>query len=313
MIETFEGISDGVAVTTSNSGFTDAPVATAGGTGLAETTGGGPLTSTFLRVSLPATAYWSISYAGTASGAQWSTFFIRPDSIPTVNLVLAKGYIGSTTISECLRAVTGASLTFSIRDNATTRWTSSAITVGEWHRVAVMLDPANDQCRLKIYSGANLLSSTASQDSGLQTLSQVSATTVDTWRIGCVSGATDGWQVDYDDVHLGEASEWFPTVGEAHYVLSSTCVADSTTIDEWVVDATTSAGTVTLTQTSGTTATVVESPTGVFTVTNPSGTDVLQFDLAAVAAGVTDTAAIALSRGASGRPTVLVKTSAGWK
>lgn len=101
--------------------------------------------------------------------------------------------------------------------------------------------------------------------------------------------------------------------GAATYDLTAVYATDTTTpITGWVLDATGSTGTVSLTQTAGTTASVTESPTGVFTITNPSGTDALTFDLDA-AGDTTDTAVVSIGRSATAeRPAIWTKTASGW-
>lgn len=79
------------------------------------------------------------------------------------------------------------------------------------------------------------------------------------------------------------------------YQITATYPTDSTDITSWEVDATGSSGVLTLTQTGGTTASIVESPTGVFTITNPTGDDALSFNL--VSDGVT-TLPLVFTRGA---------------
>lgn len=312
MDETFESIALDTTVNTTNvPSFSDAVIGFGGATGLVKTRSGSTSgANKHLRIDLPDTAYWMIGRTDTASAKRWTTFYLRWGATPTSNLVLVKGYSAGVTLSECVRLTTGGAL--AIRDTTTTRWTSTPLTAGELVRVAVLLDPANDQCRLKIYSGANVHSATASQDSGLQTLNLASATTVDQFRWGCVSGAAGISWVEYDDIRTDNTSEWLPATvnGDVVYDATGNYIANSTAIASWTVDTAGSTGTMTLTQTGGTTATVTGPTSGVFTITNPAGTDTLTFDLKADA-DTDETVQLTFVRGAPAKATALVRQSNG--
>lgn len=104
-------------------------------------------------------------------------------------------------------------------------------------------------------------------------------------------------------------------VPDVQYSLTTNHTLNTTTVSLWTVDSTTSDGTTTLTQLTGTTASISESPTGVFTITNPAGTDDLTFRLRASITGVNDDATITLVRSVSVtalRPAIWAKTATGW-
>lgn len=88
-----------------------------------------------------------------------------------------------------------------------------------------------------------------------------------------------------------------------HYDIEGNYTADSTTFTGWTIDATSSVGTTTLTQQSGPTATIVQSPTNIYTVTNPAATGDIVLRLTATSGGSVSSD-ITLVRTAAGGGTV---------
>lgn len=75
--------------------------------------------------------------------------------------------------------------------------------------------------------------------------------------------------------------------GAAHYTMSGNFTPDTSTLVSWTVDATASTGTTTLVQTSGPTVSIVQSPTNVYTVSNPAAAGDIGLKLTATSGGST--------------------------
>lgn len=249
--------------------------------------------------------YANLRYASLAEGMVWVVGYLYYDgSPPSTNATIMEAWTTTPAIIGNVRLTTSGTL--QLRDNVTAEWTSSALSTG-WHRLAWLCDPAGDTHRLKVYSGANLDTATASQDSGSLGLTlQSGAASIDVLKVGVMTTSTV--TVVWDDLHIDDAAEWAPVTDSALYDLTATYTTSSTTISGWTLDATGSTGTTSLTQTAGTSVgTITESPTGVFTFSNPAGTDSLVFDLDAG----TTTEVVSIVR-AGGQPAIYTKTASGW-
>lgn len=268
--------SSGDDLTTTNTGATTVET---GGTFSAKFTDafvqGGSLGGEFITTAGHADLRW----ASLSDPIIWLSGYIYYDSAnpPSADCIIAESYDqASAQIGHMQLRTTGV---LRIRDTTTQDWASTALATG-WHRYGYKIDLTNDQHRLRIYSGANIHGTTPDQDSGDQALTlQSGSTSVGIYKVGIIS--TVSYTHRHDRILTDDTSEPAPlAVDSATYDLSATYVTDTTDIDEWVLDATGSTGTTSLTQTGGTTVgTITESPTGVFAFSNPAGSDQLKFDL----------------------------------
>lgn len=236
------------------------------------------------------------------SADTWHVCYFKPRAFPGSNSAVLAVWGNSGNNPACdvrLRAEGTLQLrnsSFAAQDE------SASITLNEYVRLALRVQSngtGGNTITLHIYKGANVDGDTP-DETLTATSSSGAATSVNNFRWGATAALTI--DTAFDEFHLGD-EEWKPGSGappsEAHYNLTALWQADTSGPDvaTWQVDATGSVGTVTLVQTSGTTATPVESPTGVFTVTAPAGTDDLVYTLAADSDGTPATATVTLSRG----------------
>ena len=142
----------------------------------------------------------------------WEDFFLRFDTLPAGTLAFVQFYNGDTDIIGALRVVPVTSTTFQLqlRDVNTSRWTSTTINTGEWHRVAVLMDPGTN-VRCKIYTGSNLDTDTVTQDSGLQSAANSAALAAGTTnvRYGILSSAATVFSIAR--IRANDATQ--PTMG----------------------------------------------------------------------------------------------------
>lgn len=168
LTEDFSTPADGVEITTANSIFDN----------ISGTAAGQPTctTSTPLDATQPKAARFVTSATTRICRANlaapvtymWFGFYFFPITPPATNTAIVAIYDGETTKIADIRFTTAGGL--QLRDNNTASWTSAALTLNAWHRVAMKCDPGETAqgLRLRIYSGGNLHGSTTSQDSGLR-------------------------------------------------------------------------------------------------------------------------------------------------
>lgn len=265
--------------------------------------------------------YRMLEYPITDNGVVWVVFYTKLTNLPSANIYPVAFYgNNNTTYMGDVRFTTNGEIV--IRDGAYTATSCTGVGVyamdsaTTWYRVAIMLDAANGDASAKIYIGDSSTAAWSDSDTSVTTGGQ---TAIDQIRIGNVQQGTVT-DMYFDELHIGDA-EWFPTAvdGNVDYDMSATYPLNSTTVETWRVDCRTSTGAVTLTQTSGTTASITESPTGYFTITNPTGTDTLGFDIEAAGSGGgnPETVGITINRGAGTgttiqHPAIWVKASGAW-
>lgn len=85
--------------------------------------------------------------------------------------------------------VDGTHYTLELRDNNTSRWTSTNLTIGTNYRVQVKVVPGSATGH-RVYIYNTITSDTADQDSGTLTATANSQTAVDNVRLGVISNAT---------------------------------------------------------------------------------------------------------------------------
>lgn len=299
--EDWEGESDATAMTTSTTAFNGTYLGSGASTHSTDTANEGSLSGKFVCSS----ASRIVGGTHTAVGAVWHVFDFRYTATPGSNCVIFKPYDSATALGEIRLLTTGV---LQIRDGTTARGSNSPVlSVNTWYRIAAYFDPSGNRCRLKVYNDPDSTGA-ADFDTGSQTFSNVSATTTNELFLGVHSNVT---LTCYFDRYKSndDGTEWAPSgSGNATYDLSATYYTDTTDVDEWVLDATGSTGTTSLTQTAGTSVgTITESPTGVFTFSNPAGSDRLTFDLDA------DTDALEVNIWRRTRPTTLTLIGGVWQ
>lgn len=271
----FSGLSDNTTVTTGNSGGASGTAFDAvSGTVVAEADNA--IVGTMgARATLASSASSYVQYS--VSG---STHYVRmyvQAVAPTFNRRLIWwGTLGSTGDGWDIRQNSGENK-FQVATRNTTRvWTSSGYTSG-WYRLEAKIVPgASGTIDARVYDSSGTLLETLTQYVG-----QVDSPSTINFGVGHTSAQTHTAAIDEigwsDTTWLGAAA----APASVDYELSAIYTANTTNIGSWVLDASGSIGTVTLTQTDGTTASKTESPTKVFTITNPAGVDSLEFDLEA--------------------------------
>lgn len=130
----------------------------------------------------------------TAVSTLWYSFYFKLTTAPATTTAITNWYSAATKIGDMRLDSTGA---ISIRDNNTTIWTSAALAPNVWHRIAIKVVPNTATGhRVKIYSGANLDTATASQDSGNLVATAVAVAAVDNIRFGLISAETASFRID---------------------------------------------------------------------------------------------------------------------
>lgn len=132
----------------------------------------------------------------TAATTVWFSFYLKLTADTTTNTAILSMFGNSNTNKVLdIRVLPGRIL--QLRSVSNSRWDSTALTLGQWYRVAVGVT-VGSTCQLKIYGGANLHTTTASQSSGLQDNTNSTATNGDALRIGTLSAdATLNYRFDY--------------------------------------------------------------------------------------------------------------------
>lgn len=165
LTEDFNGGANGTEVTTANSIFTNV-----GGNRLTFTTDSHPTGQmAALTPSVSVTSSLSrVDYTEVAT--LWFSMYFKVTVAPTAACALVTCYFTDTKIGD-IRILTDS--TIQLRSVSTQRAVSSAITVGQWYRLAFQFSPNSTGtgiCRLKLYGGVNLDNTTHLFDSGNQTL-----------------------------------------------------------------------------------------------------------------------------------------------
>lgn len=219
-------------------------------------------------------------------GYLWVSYYFWLTTAPATSTAIMNAYDGETTKIADIRLTSTGQL--QLRDQNTSLWTSTALGTGQWHRVELKVDPADSiGLRLRIYSGANLHSTTVSQDSGLR--ASTIGVNVSNVRFGLISNET----VDYrmtrlraDDANPPAAlSTGVNVPPTANAGAAQTNVMPYQTVTLNGSDSSDSDGTVSTyawTQTGGTTVTLTgstSSPIRTFTAPATMDGDTLTFSL----------------------------------
>lgn len=144
---------------------------------------------------------YRVDYTAIPSG--WFGFAIRLVSIPTAITTVYQHY-SNTTLAFSVRITTLGEV--QLRDGTTTRFTSPAITVGEWYWVSVHFVPGSATgARLKVYNRAT----TNVYDSTDGAATSTTATQMDNMRVGIVAGTGDASFV-LDHLRTDDSTEIAP-------------------------------------------------------------------------------------------------------
>lgn len=253
------------------------------------------------------TANEFVNVAFTAAGRQFARFYIKSvyTSGTKQNVIVAQAL--STSGNEAIAQVRlNSDNTLSLRDKfVVVATTTTALTDNTWYRVEWDVNRAAGTQELRLYDGPHSTTALEIEAPGANSCNGSTATTFDRFYFGTVGTSTDARAyIRYDDTGW-DATTWLGPTGSAGaasatYDLTITHTTDSADVADrtYEVDATGSVGAVSLTQTSGTTVSITESPTGVFTFADPGGSDDIVLDLEADDSGDLDNLAITITRAA---------------
>lgn len=117
----------------------------------------------------------------------WLSYYIKPLANAASNTAILNFYGDTTKIGD-LRFF-GGGTTLNLRSINTSAWTAAnPLALNQWHRVAVLISPNNGAgvLRVRIYSGAQLHSTTPTEDSGNITATAL-VTSLNNVRMGTAS------------------------------------------------------------------------------------------------------------------------------
>ncbi|MGB5930748.1 MAG: hypothetical protein WBH03_21375 [Cyclobacteriaceae bacterium] len=211
LTEDFEGGSNGALLTVGNSSFVDFQgTATATTPTFSTDAYEGSLAARFLPAGGTIYAYSQFA----ATPLVWVSFYIKITTLPSSNTPIFNFWNGASRMGD-VRLQPGGTL--QLRDGFSQQWVSSALTTGEWHRIAIKVD-SGTALRLRAYSGADLDGSTPTQDSGDIAASTAGQAVITEFRFGSVSGSSMEYVMDRlrgDDsaepagVSAGATPHWF--------------------------------------------------------------------------------------------------------
>jgi uncharacterized protein YodC (DUF2158 family) len=184
---------------------------------------------------------------------------------------------------------------------AATWHSNGVLSTDIWYRIEIRMDRGVGTTWVETYQGH---SSTMLADQSFTATGMAMTTASQRVAFGKYSGTSIcGYYVDDCVAQSGTLTAIGPLpIPTASYTLTGVYPANSSLLTSWTVNSAASVGTATLTQLSGTTATVTGShPT--FTITNPTGSDDLLFRLDATSGSSTDSATFTLQRGSGAAPT----------
>ncbi len=152
-----------------------------------------------------------------ATSIRYDRFYVYFASNPGSNTTIFSltNISGVDEVIGALRVTTTGAL--QVRDGIVAEGSTLALGSGAWHRVEVYMNRTGTTMTTRVYSGANLHSTTASASSTI-TLNNSTNTDFDQANIGMVSGLTTAWGVYIDD-HKASLNNWpgsaFPPWGQS--------------------------------------------------------------------------------------------------
>lgn len=197
--ETFDGLTDGESVTSSNTAFdgieVDGSAVIEGDTGLSLSGGvSGRVVTTSSQFAIATNTFGSL-----VSTRYWR-WYMRLAVDPTSNEIVASARSGGTNRAQ-FRLNNGR--TTSLRNGfVAVATTTTVLTVGEWYRIEWKIDNAGGDHRLRLFHGANLHGTTPDEEIS----SSYSEGTFDDFSIGVVS-AGSAQEINYDEI-AGDDADW---------------------------------------------------------------------------------------------------------
>lgn len=183
LTETFEGGTNGAALTTGNTGF-----GLIGGTAPTFTTTGVHLGALAMQASASAATSYGQHTLGAARAISFLRWYLTFQAAPAATTYICNA-MATATIRAQVRVNTARTL--SMRNSTTAVWTSTTtLATGTLYRIEWDLNNTAGTQRLRIFTGDSV---TAVEDSGAQTYN---AGTHDRFLLGIPSAATWTWQAD---------------------------------------------------------------------------------------------------------------------
>jgi hypothetical protein len=277
--ESFESGTNGTTITTGNSAFTNLVQPGWTFSNAHVVTGYGSMAG-----KCAATGSSSIANKGTSAWSSASVVYanlpIYVEALPGSDTTLLELKNGSTVVCDLRLTPSG---TIKLRNPSFTAVaTSGALaTVGKMARLQVKLDASAGKLQLRVFSGTNVSGSTADYDSGLVSVSGLSAVTWFQVGIGTAVTAT----VHYADVAFdnaafpGPAGNAPPTCSASVSPAGTVAAGATVTLSGTDADSDGTIASRAWTQTSGTTVTLsgASTPTATFTAPSVSGGATLGF------------------------------------
>lgn len=123
----------------------------------------------------------------TATTTLWLSWYYKPTANATSNTAINNGWGDANTAKVYDLQIQAGGTAPRLRSVNTTVWSGSDLALNQWHRIEIGVTVGTSiQCR--IYSGANLHTTTTSQNSGVQSNTNTVATGIDNVRFGLATG-----------------------------------------------------------------------------------------------------------------------------
>jgi hypothetical protein len=295
------GVTNGTGITNANapSGSDNFTSVTEGATGSAEFSsthvlnGSGALRFLSTAAADRAHITWS-GYTVDTISARFYAYFTAFSGTQTIFAAQSSGSVRVVGV-----AVTSSGYVNVTDQGGTVDASSSPLSTNTWYRFEVTANRTSPAIDVSVYAGNGTSVLTSLSVSPFAPTPTMGSAQIDRVVFGkySTSATFDFWMDDLAVV-TGSTTPIGPAVGGTpHYELTTNHTPDTTTFSSWTLDTTSSVGTTTLTQTSGTSVgTITESPADVYTFSNPGGTDDLVFTLTATNGGTSADTTITLSR-----------------
>lgn len=160
---------------------------------------------------------------------------------------------------------------------------SQPLSTSTWYRVEAVVDRTAQTIDVKVFAGNATTHDASRSVSPFNVSVPASGIAIDRVVFGkyTTSSTAEFWLDGFALVTDSTSPIGPVSGGAAHFTLVGNYDYDTADLSSWTADSTSSTGTTTLAQLSGTPATITESPTGVYRIANPGGVDDLTFKLTA--------------------------------
>jgi hypothetical protein len=185
---------------------TDGATASAGSIGAAAIAGGGTVTfsaadpqqgTTALQCAAATGQQTNIRYDFTAQSLAWFSYYFKTPSTAPAATTTIMSWFGNSGANSIGNLRLGTDMTVTIRDDVSGVYTTPALPVNTWVRIAVKAQPGSATGhRLRLYVGANRHGSTPDYDSGDKTATNGIATNVDSLHIGLITNGANTVYID---------------------------------------------------------------------------------------------------------------------